>query len=205
MPPGLSRRSDGGRLANTLVIVTSDHGEELFEHGDLGHAHTLYEELLRVPLILRHPQRYAGGARRAHEVFLEDLPATIAELLDLPLPAEWRGILVEEARPRDLLAALRNEQGARAYAGFDAAERKWIHTPEGFYRTPRRCSWELYRLAEDPGEREDRGASLDPAPFAAELERLLAKYALSATLAPPVQPSSALLEQLRAFGYLQGR
>ncbi|MBN2716870.1 MAG: sulfatase, partial [Deltaproteobacteria bacterium] len=55
-----------GLLDNTVLIVTADHGEEFFEHGSVGHGHSLYEELLHVPLIIRLPgaaQGASGGAR----------------------------------------------------------------------------------------------------------------------------------------------
>ncbi|MHC4263304.1 MAG: sulfatase, partial [Planctomycetota bacterium] len=49
----LGMLEEAGRLEDTLVVFTSDHGEEFFDHGGFGHKHTLYEEVLRVPLIMR--------------------------------------------------------------------------------------------------------------------------------------------------------
>src|SRR5262249_4700723 len=62
------------------VIYTSDHGEEFFEHGRQGHGTTLFEEQLRVPLILKYPMRYRAGTRRQERVTLGDLLPTIADI-----------------------------------------------------------------------------------------------------------------------------
>jgi arylsulfatase A-like enzyme len=61
----------------TLFVFTSDHGEELFEHGGWKHGHTLYEEQIRVPLILRWDGVIPAGARFAEPVGLIDLAPTI--------------------------------------------------------------------------------------------------------------------------------
>ncbi|NDJ52732.1 MAG: sulfatase [Chloroflexi bacterium] len=57
-----------GRLDNTLVIVTSDHGESHGEHDFMGHAFVVYNELVRVPLIIRHPDLFPAGKRIEHNV-----------------------------------------------------------------------------------------------------------------------------------------
>jgi arylsulfatase A-like enzyme len=49
-----------GLASTTAVLVTADHGEEFFEHGNWGHGQSVYNELIRVPLVLRLPD---GGAR----------------------------------------------------------------------------------------------------------------------------------------------
>ena len=51
-----------GLLKNSLVIVTADHGEEFYDHGGIGHGRTAYEEVLRVPLLMRWPGRIPAGA-----------------------------------------------------------------------------------------------------------------------------------------------
>jgi arylsulfatase A-like enzyme len=71
-------------LDNTLVIVTSDHGELFEEHGLTGHAHNLYRNVLRVPLFLRFPPAVPMGQRVTRAVSLRDVPATILDLAALP-------------------------------------------------------------------------------------------------------------------------
>jgi arylsulfatase A-like enzyme len=74
----LARR---GFADNTLVIVTSDHGESLGEHGLESHGAALYRELIRVPLVLWFPTRIPSGQRVAEEVSSGAIPATVMDLL----------------------------------------------------------------------------------------------------------------------------
>jgi arylsulfatase A-like enzyme len=76
----------------TLVIVLSDHGEAFLEHGKLGHGNSLYEELLRVPLIMRLPGVIPAGKRVAGNVSHVDLMPTALGLLHLPGPSQIQGI-----------------------------------------------------------------------------------------------------------------
>ena len=76
--------------AETLVALTSDHGEELFDHGGVLHGYTLYEEMLRIPLVLWAPGRLRGGAVTARTDTL-DLHATLLDLAGIPRPEGTRG------------------------------------------------------------------------------------------------------------------
>jgi arylsulfatase A-like enzyme len=69
-----------GILDDTLLVVASDHGDSLGEHGHLGHRLTLYEQLVRVPLIIRCPARFQPGTRVSPQVQLADLYPTFLEL-----------------------------------------------------------------------------------------------------------------------------
>src|SRR6185295_8221902 len=64
----LARR---GVLDNTIVVFTSDHGENWGEHELIYHGHSLYQEQIRIPLIVRYPARVAAGTRSAAPVALE--------------------------------------------------------------------------------------------------------------------------------------
>jgi choline-sulfatase len=70
-----------GILENTIVIFTSDHGEELGEHGFYGHGKSLYREEIQVPLIVWWPGHVPAGVRVAQPVTNTALPATIASLV----------------------------------------------------------------------------------------------------------------------------
>jgi len=75
-----------GFLAESVLILTADHGELIGEHQMFDHICGLYNELLWIPLIIRHPDNSAGN-RVPHLVQLHDLFATILEFADLPYPA----------------------------------------------------------------------------------------------------------------------
>ena len=73
----------------TIVIILSDHGEEFGQHGMFKH-NQLYDEVLHVPLIIRHPDRY-GGERIAERVSLIDLAPTILEMLSISPSNQFQG------------------------------------------------------------------------------------------------------------------
>jgi arylsulfatase A-like enzyme len=83
----LARLDALGLARSTLVIVVSDHGEEFFEHGNIGHRHDLDEEAVRVPILLRLPGVLPAGAAVPGPVSLTDVLPTVAEILGLPPPA----------------------------------------------------------------------------------------------------------------------
>ena len=73
-----------GVLDNTIVIITSDHGEQFKEHDLTGHGNSLYLELLHVPLLVRYPRAVPSDATVRATVSLRDLAATIIDLSGLP-------------------------------------------------------------------------------------------------------------------------
>lgn len=79
----LDALEERGALDNTIVVVTSDHGEEFFEHGLLDHGNSLYLQALGVPLVVRYPPAVPAGRRVAEAVSLRDVPRTIVELAGL--------------------------------------------------------------------------------------------------------------------------
>lgn len=89
---------DGG-MDNTILIVTSDHGEQFGEHGLDAHGNSLYRQLLHVPLVIVHSGHVPGGVRVKGPVSLRDLAATVLDLTEAPgdssiggtsLAAAWR-------------------------------------------------------------------------------------------------------------------
>jgi arylsulfatase A-like enzyme len=74
---------------DTAVVVAGDHGEEFQEHGHLAHYPKLYDELIRVPLVVDVPG--AEGRRIDGQVGLDDVPPTVTALLDVDAPGEWAG------------------------------------------------------------------------------------------------------------------
>ncbi len=95
---GLDARGLG---ENTVVVFMSDHGEEFFDHGGFAHGHTLYEELLRVPLVFRLPGLIPAGARVPGMVRIVDIMPTLLSLLGIDADADMEG--------RDLSPLFRGE------------------------------------------------------------------------------------------------
>ncbi len=87
----LERLAELGLADDTLVVVTSDHGEEFVEHGSWGHGHSVYQELLHVPLLFRLPNRLPAGAKVGNAVSTLDISATVTELLGVPGMAHNEG------------------------------------------------------------------------------------------------------------------
>lgn len=79
-----SKLSEKGILDNTIVIITSDHGESFGEHGIYSHGNSLYIETLRVPLIVRFPGKVQKGQRIQQPVSLRDIPSTVLGLIGIP-------------------------------------------------------------------------------------------------------------------------
>lgn len=78
-------------LDDAIVVVTSDHGDEFFEHQRKGHQKTLFEEVVRVPLIVRWPGRAEAGLRVADQVRLIDLMPTLLEAAGVEEPPRVQG------------------------------------------------------------------------------------------------------------------
>lgn len=149
-----------GRLEHTLVLITSDHGEELADHGSFGHERTLYREALMVPLVIVAPG--LAPDRVAEPVGLADLAPTVLGVLGLPGPAGLEGRrLVEPVaaggwRPASL--------GTRArYSELDrhVVLRSAIALDHHLILNPRAGRSELYSMTRDPVERDDLAPESD--------------------------------------------
>jgi arylsulfatase A-like enzyme len=90
-----------GQYDDTCIIVVADHGENLGEHGLLGHQYCLYDTLIRVPLVVRYPAIFSPGERVSHQVQTLDLFKTILDLSETRAPhGESKSFLLNEfARP----------------------------------------------------------------------------------------------------------
>ncbi len=120
------RLKDLGLDEKTLVILTSDHGEEFFDHGKVGHGISgVYSELTHVPLIIRWPGLVPEGVEIFETVRTIDLMPTILELCRLPLPEGMQG---QSLLP--LLAAAKQTSGKSTAAGnVAAATGQWRNEP----------------------------------------------------------------------------
>jgi arylsulfatase A-like enzyme len=163
--PLLARLHRKGLYDSCWLVVTSDHGEELGEHGRIGHGEVLYNESLHVPLIVKPPRDYPGmrpGTRVATRVSTISLYPTLAEIATgasvpsdgVSLMAALRGEPLED---RPLIAEYGRFQKGRLHAAtIIAGSHKLIR----FYDPPAPSL--LFDLERDPGERSPLPSS-DPA------------------------------------------
>ena len=95
-------RADG-LLDSTVLAITADHGTEFFEHGAKSHRATLFDEVVRIPLIVRFPSKLPGGARVTAQTRIIDIGPTLLDLAGLPKPEGVMGhSLVSLARGKML-------------------------------------------------------------------------------------------------------
>lgn len=142
-----------GLADNTLLVLTSDHGTEFYEHRRFDHGFTLYNEQLHVPLIIRLPGQRRGKPI-ADRVSSIDVMPTILDLLDVAMPAQAR----KQLRGASLVPAFRGTPENRdVFAETDYREytyKRAIITPDGWklIYTLETKARELYNLNDDAGE-----------------------------------------------------
>ncbi|MSS69920.1 MAG: DUF4976 domain-containing protein [Candidatus Latescibacteria bacterium] len=158
-----------GLKEKTLLVITADHGEELLDHGFVGHASTSlkgtsYDEVIRIPLILRYPGGLPAGRRVGEQVQNIDVAPTVLDLLGTEVPEALQG--------RSLLPLIRGEPGWRERPAFCETTPGGYQAPPEMLKTRVRSmrtpAWkfirtvgpstdvsELYSLKEDPGERQN--------------------------------------------------
>ncbi len=179
----------------TMIIFTSDHGEEFGEHGVVGwHSHSLYDELLRVPLIIKMPGARSAGARVDSQVRSIDIAPTVLSTLELPIPEDFEGVAVAELGNDADFVELETVSRMDRAPGRDISS----------FRTQ---DWKLvrkslYDLEEDPREQWD--LALSRRDVAEELQRRLDEAIAAGERLEPVQvtPTDSTLEELRALGYI---
>lgn len=184
-----------GQRENTVVIFMSDHGETLGDHGLLLKGCRFYEGLVRVPLICAWPGHFGKGVVRNALVELTDIAPTLLDLADLPVPERMQGrSLLPHLTPGDQPDQHRDYVRCEYYRALNPVANPRFN---GTYGTMLRDtqyklvvyhgheSGELYDLAADPGEFENRWA--DPA-YAAVKLRLLKQSFDALALATDVGP-----------------
>ncbi len=160
-----------GLLDKTLVIVTADHGEELFERNGFFHGQSLYDEQLRVPLLVRFPAGAHAGRVVEQQVGLVDVVPSIAEILDLPVfpgvdGMSWMPLVRGEPSPvRPIFARAANPDRPWRFA-VRLPGSKLIYTVD----PPEQ---QLFDLVADPGERVNLIDDAAAAGTAAKLRELL--------------------------------
>ena len=208
----LTALDDAGKLEDTLVLVTSDHGENFGENGLMGHAYSLDERLIHVPLIA------AGPGRPEAMASLTEVPRVVADavgLEDHPWPREAPEIAVAQFDPPGRKDDPRKVKAVEDWgAGPEALARLStsidVAIGDGTKLVRRGDTLELYDLGDDPFEERARPVTRDDAPqdLLAAIEE---QDAQPVPAAAPAAASSAdvsdeelarIEEQMRTLGYL---
>ncbi len=191
----------------SLVVLTADHGESLGEHRYFfQHGKFLYDDCLRVPLIMRLPGRIPAGRRVSAQVGLIDLAPTILDLLGVDR-TEYREQL--EGKSFSELFRRRGTDEISQGAVFSEAEGGQLSVVLGEWKLihePARGGYRLFDLRSDPGETQDV-AERHP-PVVEKLQRMVDSWRaerkrsyLSASV-PAARLDPAVREQLKNLGYL---
>jgi arylsulfatase A-like enzyme len=150
-----------GVYDDTVILITSDHGDEFFEHGNKGHHRTVYDEVLRIPFALRLPGGGHAGKIIDEQVSLLDVFPTLLDAAGFRLPSDVEG--------ESLAAWLRGQRSTREAIYSDFYDKRGFNlqvarrtqadkTIQHFNRIthPKRGSVEYYDLARDPAENDNR-------------------------------------------------
>lgn len=190
---------------HTAVVVTADHGEELWDHGTVGHGRTVYQEVVHVPWVLHWP----GADARRIEAGVEsvDILPTVAARLGWDPAPHWQG----RAHTPETLASAPATPPRYAQTR-SSIKRTGIHVRavvDGHNKliVPAGAAPELYDLAADPGETTNRAATAADA--ADRLRGLLDAHDAANEAHPLFQsesttanPDAARIEAIRSQGYL---
>ena len=195
-----------GLLDETIVVITSDHGTELFDHGGKGHRTTLFDEQIMIPLVIRYPHAVEAGVRHAGVTRMIDLGPTLRDLAGLPAASTSMGRSLgpvarggaapaPEPAVAELMSVGRNLRAVRVVDG------KLIHDV-----VAARHVW--FDLAADPGELDPRAPDAGDPRGARLMEtyrdaaRVIAEAVRSAGLGPAAADvPDAVRRSLQGLGY----
>jgi choline-sulfatase len=190
-----------GLDGSTLVVVTADHGEEFGDHGGFTHGHTLYDELIHVPLLIRLPGGRRGGERDATLARQIDLLPTILAEAGVAIPSglPGRSLLAPRADDAPLEALSHTRLGRRDISALETKRWKVLEP------LPAPAAGALvFDLAADPGEKHPVGAA-HPAVAGYGAQRIALDAAAAALdLREPARPPALdpdTERRLRALGY----
>jgi arylsulfatase A-like enzyme/lipoprotein NlpI len=196
-----------GLYANTLIVLSGDHGEGLGEHGEKTHGFFIYNATLHVPLIIHLPSGHAPGAASRRVVpdlvSLADLMPTVLQTLKVNVPSQVQGhnllLLMKKVEPveaRSLYAETflpRLHFNWSELRGAETANYHFIDAPKP----------ELYDLVKDPGETQnlypEKKAVAEE--MRARLAAMIRQYSAGQELAEKTGLDPALMERLKSLGY----
>ncbi|MDP9192619.1 MAG: sulfatase-like hydrolase/transferase [Acidobacteriota bacterium] len=184
-----------GLYDNALIIITSDHGEGLGDHGEDEHGVFLYREAIQIPLLVKLPGNRRAGETVTAPVSLVDLAPTVLAVAGIESSVRFDG--------RDLIATAIPDRVIYSESYFARLHFGWHHLRSGIGRDLHYIeapTKELYRYREDPGERTNVAES-----FRRELFALQEQIGgIDERFAPPAAIDPEDQRRLASLGYLGG-
>jgi len=189
---------------NSIIIITADHGEEFWDHGNFMHGHSLYDEILRIPFIIKFPNGYMKNYRTSIKVNLLDIAPTILSYLNISAAYKYQGI--------NLLDAIRNPHKYTDRIIFAENTLYYHELKAVIYKDYKLIlsdeKAELYNLENDPNERNSIHDLLKIKELAGLIlqwqknnEIFRIKYHLPISSFQPTSPEYT--EMLKALGYIK--
>ena len=206
----LDKLRELGLYDDTVIALVADHGEEFYEHGGWWHGMTLYDEQVRVPLLVKwaRSDRAASQNRRGHVSRLIDVAPTQIARTGAAVPEAMQGIdLASDPASRlekDRVLFAEEDHEGNVLRALRTADWKWIEANPG---NPRGLpTTQLFHVAEDPDETRDIAAS--DGRIAADLQRqadAAEQFALSQSAGDgtAAELSESQEDALRALGYIE--
>ena len=199
----IDRLEAAGVYDDTVIVFTSDHGEEFYEHGGWWHGTTLYEEQIHVPLIVKLPGGTRAGTRSDTLAGLVDVMPTLLSAVGLECPAACQGRDLLGSGPQAKAVYAEEDHEGNVLESVRTNDWKLVVANEG---NPRGLApAELYNLADDPKERKNLAATAPDrvAALQVDLETLRQIAAAGAVSGVAGELDDAAKERLRALGYIQ--
>jgi tetratricopeptide (TPR) repeat protein len=182
-----------GIYDRAIIILTSDHGEGLWQHGEDQHGILLYREVLQVPLIVKLPASSRAGTTVAGPAALIDLFPTVTHLVGIDAPATIKG--------SDLLATLDPKRRIYSETFYPRIHLGWSELRsliDGSHHYIQAPKSELYDVVADPQETKDLAAT--ERRVAASMREDIAKYPAGIQELQTIDPEDAA--KLAALGYV---
>ena len=211
------RLKELGVWDNTIIVITSDHGDEFFEHGMKGHRANLYGTTTLVPLIIRYPPQVPAGKVVERQVRLIDIPPTILTLAGLTPPADFGTPALSgtetasDLTPFVLAASTQDLPGLLAFGDLHLARGKYASIQNERYKlilyneNGGRTSIELYDLRTDLDERHN--IAQDRQDLVVQLREQLVNWRANRTSvskpAETIELGTEHERMLRSLGYIQ--
>ena len=193
---------DRGLADDALIVFTSDHGEAFYEHGRLYHGQGAYDEVLRVPLLLRAPSLTPETV--IAPVSLVDITPTLAQLADLPADGLWsRPTLLDPKPDRVVFSFNWPDADSLPLMSVVANELKIVSTADPEQLAQGRLLW-VFDLANDPGEQVDIAPQRQQqlAPWVKDLAPRVAELLTPLQQSSEVELDAGHTDLLRQLGYI---